>query len=94
LAVKLLQYTDFDFVNIRDYAWFNDFFKQHETADPVKGSKALGKQISEGLGWILPDFDSEQSSFIKQIQLHPAKALTYEDVEWRTNLSLYGWFRG
>jgi hypothetical protein len=94
LAVKFLQYDDFDFVNIRDYAWFNEFFKQHGTVDPVKGSKVLGKQISEGLGWILPDFDSEQSSFIKQIQLHPAKALTHEDVVWRTNLSLYGWFRG
>ena len=94
LAVKLLQYDDFDFVHIRDYAWFNEFFKQHVTVDPVKASKLLGKNISEGIGYILPNFDSEQSSFIKQIQLHPAKALTHEDVVWRTNLSLYGWFRG
>lgn len=94
LAVKLLQYSDFDFVNIRDYDWFKDFFAQYENADPVKGSKTLGKQISEGLGWVLPDFDSEQSSFLKMLQLHPAKALTYDDVKWRTNLKLYGWFNG
>jgi len=94
LAVKMLQYDNFNFVNIRDYDWFRDFFDSHKDADPVKGSKSLGKQISAGLGWILPDFDAEQSAFVKQIQLHPDRPLTFEDVEWRTNLSLYGWFRG
>jgi hypothetical protein len=94
LAVKLLQYDNFDFVNIRDYDWFKEFFNMHSSADPVKASKSLGKHISNGLGWILPDFDSEQSAFLKQTQLHPDKPLAYEDVVWRTNLSLYGWFRG
>ena len=94
LAVKLLQYDDFDFVNIRDYTWFKDFFEQYKTVNPSMASKTLGKKISEGLGWILPDFDAEQSYFLKMLQLHPAKALTYEDVKWRTNLSLYGWFNG
>jgi hypothetical protein len=93
LAVKLLQYDNFDFVNIRDYNWFKDFFKEYENVNPSKASKMLGKQISEGLGWILPDFDDEQSNFMKMIQLHPDKPLTYEDVAWRTNLSLYGWFK-
>lgn len=92
LAVKMLQYDNFDFVNIRDYEWFKDFFAQYETMNPVTAGKTLGKQISEGLGWILPDFDAEQSAFIKQIQLHPARPLTYNDVKWQTNLSLYGWF--
>lgn len=94
LAVKLLQYNDFDFVNIRDYDWFNDFFKEEQKHNPIKASKALGKEISNGLGWILPDFDEDQSKFIKMTQLHPAKALTYEDVRWRTNLKLFGWFNG
>lgn len=94
LAVKLLQYDEFDFVNIRDYAWFNEFFKENSTHDPIKVSKSLGKQISEGLGWILPDFTDEQSYFLKMLQLHPAKSLTYDDVKWRTNLGLYGWFNG
>lgn len=92
LAVYLLQYENFNPTNIRDYAWFKDFFEQHATVNPVKASKGLGKSISEGLGWILPDIDSEQSLFLKMLQLHPDKPLTYEDVEWRTNLSLYGWF--
>jgi len=94
LAVKMLQYDNFDFVNIRDYEWFKEFFENLKDADPVKASKSLGKQISEGLNWILPDFDSEQSAFMKQIQLHPGKPLTYDDVLWRTNLSLYGLFNG
>ncbi len=94
LAVKMLQYDNFDFVNIRDYDWFKDFFARESTHDPIKASKSIGKQISEGLGWILPDLDAEQSEFTKRIQLHPDKPLTYEDVKWRTNLSLYGWFRG
>ena len=94
LAVKLLQYDNFDVVNIRDYEWFNDFFESHSRADPNRGSKSLGKIISNGLGWILPDFDAEQSAFMKQLQLHPAKPLTYADVKWQTNLSLYGWFHG
>jgi len=94
LAVKMLQYDNFDFVNIRDYDWFRDFFKQYETANPAVASKSIGKRISEGLGWTLPDFDADQSAFLKQIQLHPSKPLTYEDVEWQTNLSMYGWFRG
>jgi len=93
LAVKLLQYDNFDFVNIRDYAWFNDFFEQHKTVNPMRASKSLGKQISEGIGWILPDFDSEQSHFLKMLQLHPDKSLSYDDVKWRTNLGLYGWFK-
>lgn len=92
LAVKMLQYDDFDFTNIRDYDWFKDFFNSHANANPVKASKALGKRISEGLGWDLPNFDSEQSYFMKMLQLHPAKSLTYEDVKWRTNLKMYGWF--
>ena len=92
LAVKLLQYDNFNFVNIRDYTWFKEFFELYKSADPAKLSKTLGKPISEGLGWQLPDFDSEQSYFLKMLQLHPAKSLTYDDVKWRTNLSLYGWF--
>jgi len=94
LAVKLLQYDNFDFVKIRDYDWFKEFFAEHSTANPITASKALGKKISEGLGWILPDFDEDQSSFFKMTQLHPEKPLTHEDVKWRTNLKLYGWFRG
>ena len=94
LAVKLLQYDNFDFVNIRDYEWFNDFFGKHSHHNPLRASKTLGKQISEGLGWILPDLDDDQSRFVKMIQLHPAKSLTYEDVVWRTNLKLFGWFNG
>ena len=92
LAVKLLQYDNFDVVNIRDYAWFNDFFKSHAKADPIRGSKSLGKNISDGTGWILPDLDSESSAFIKMVQLHPSKPLAYEDVKWQTNLSMFGWF--
>lgn len=94
LAVKLLQFDNFDFVNIRDYTWFKDFFEQHSTMNPARASKALGKQISQGLDWLLPDFDEDQSRFIKMTQLHPAKALTFEDVRWRTNLKLFGWFDG
>ena len=94
LAVKMLQYDNFDCVNIRDYAWFQDFFALHANADPIKASKSLGKNISEGLDFILPDFDAEQSYFLKMLQLHPAKSLTYDDVKWRTNLNLYGWFNG
>lgn len=92
LAVSLLQYEDFDFINIRDYEWFNRFFESHKGHNPVRASKSLGKQISEGLGWILPDLDEDQSRFMKMTQLHPARPLTYEDVRWRTNLKLYGWF--
>jgi len=93
LAVKLLQYDNFDFVKIRDYDWFKEFFEQYKTSDPTKASKGLGKSISDGLGWILPDLDEDQSRFFKMTQLHPEKPLTHEDVEWRTNLKLYGWFR-
>jgi hypothetical protein len=92
LAVYLLQYENFDFVQIRDYDWFEHFFNDHANADPTKASKALGKKISDGMGWILPDFDSKQSNFIKMTQLHPAKPLTNEDVQWQTNLSMFGWF--
>jgi hypothetical protein len=94
LAVKLLQFDNFDFVNIRDYGWFDDFFKSHQTHNPIKAGKSLGKQISDGLGWILPDFDEDQSKFIKMTQLHTANPLTFEDVQWRTNLKLFGWFNG
>ena len=94
LAVYLLQYENFDFVQIRDYEWFKDFFNDHATADPTKAGKSIGKKISNGMGWILPDFDSEQSNCIKMIQLHPARPLKNEDVQWQTNLSMFGWFNG
>ena len=92
LAVYLLQYEDFDFVQIRDYDWFKEFFNEHVNVDPTKASKAIGKKISNGMGWILPDFDSGQSNFIKMVQLHPSRPLTNEDVQWQTNLSMFGWF--
>lgn len=94
LAVKMLQYDSFDFVKIRDYAWFKEFFAEESKHNPIKASKALGKQISQGLDWVLPDLDEDQSRFFKMTQLHPAKSLSYEDVRWRTNLKLFGWFNG
>jgi hypothetical protein len=48
LAVKMLQYDNFDFVKIRDYDWFKDFFAEEQKHNPVKASKMLGKQISNG----------------------------------------------
>ena len=94
LAVKMLQYDNFDFVKIRDYDWFKEFFAEQSNHNPTKANKALGKQISKGLGFILPDLDEDQSKLVKMTQLHPAKSLTYEDVRWRTNLKLFGWFNG
>jgi len=94
LAVQMLQYDNFDFVNIRDYAWFADFFEQHKGVNPTTASKGIGTRLSDGLGFILPDLDADESRFIKMIQLHPDKALTYEDVMWRTNLKMMGWLNG
>jgi len=94
LAVKLLQSDEFDFTNIRDYAWFKQFFNDHAISNPAQQNKVLGKELSDILGWQLPDFDAHQSKIIKMLQLHPERSLTYEDVKWRTNLNMYGWFNG
>jgi hypothetical protein len=53
----------------------------------------LGQQLREVLGFTLPELTAEQSEFHKRLQLHPEKPLTYEDVVWRTNLKMFGWFK-
>jgi len=94
LAVKLLQYDDFDPTHIRDYDWFKDFFESHSKNDPEKSSQKLSKSISTGLGFKLPEFDANHSTVVKQLQFHPNKELTNEDVLAQTNLKFYGWFNG
>lgn len=93
LAVKMLYYDDFDHVNIRDYQWFKDFFAAHEHKQVLTELTVLSVDLTDVFGFRIPGFTSEESSFIKQLQLHPEKPLTYEDVEWRTNLKLFGWFK-
>lgn len=94
LAVKLLQYDDFDPIHIRDYEWFKDFFESHSKLDPVKSSQRLSKPLSAGLGFKLPEFDANHSAVVKRLQFHPNKELTNEDVLAQTNLKIYGWFNG
>lgn len=93
LAVKMLYFDNFDHVNIRDYEWFKDFFAQHEHKEISNELMVLGNDLTDVFGFAVPLFSSNESSFVKQLQLHPEKPLTYEDVEWRTNLKLFGWFK-
>jgi len=92
LAVKLLQYDDWDPIHIRDYEWFEDFFKNHSKLDPVKANLELSKPLSAGLGFTLPEFSAEHSAIVKRMQFHANKELTDKDVKAQTNLKFYGWF--
>lgn len=94
LAVKLLQYDDFEPVHIRDYEWFKDLFDSHSRDDPAKASQKLSRKISAGLGFRLPEFSADHSAVVKRLQFHANKELTHEDMAIQTNLKRYGWFNG
>lgn len=93
LAVKMLHFDNFDFTLVRDYEWFNDFFDSVKHKEVPTELLVLGQQLREVLGFTLPELTAEQSEFHKRLQLHPEKPLTYEDVVWRTNLKMFGWFK-
>lgn len=92
LAVKMLYFENFDYTLIRNYTWFNEFFKSQENLNPTVESAALSVEVGNIFGFRIPNFTAEESNFIKRLQLHPEKPLSDDDVKWRTNLKLFGWF--
>jgi hypothetical protein len=93
LAAKMLYFDDFDFTLIRDYDWFIDFFEQHKNKEIITELTTLSVKLQDVYGFRLPGFTADESRMLKMLQLHPEKPLTYEDVRWRTNLGMFGWFK-
>ena len=91
-AIRQLYFNNFDYTLIRDYEWFNEYFKSFETVTE-RGMKELQDAVNEVYGFNLPVLDESSSFLFKQLQLHPEKPLTYDDVHWRTNLKLFGWWK-
>ena len=91
-AIRQLYFNNFDYTLIRDYEWFNEYFKSFETITE-RGMKELQDAVNEVYGFNLPILDESASLLFKQLQLHPEKPLTYDDVHWRTNLKLFGWWQ-
>jgi len=90
-AIRQLHFNNFDHALIRDYEWFAEYFKGfNEITD--RGMKELQEAVDEVFGFSIPILDEKTSLMFKHLQLHPEKPLTYNDVHWRTNLKLYGWW--
>ena len=92
LAVKMLYFENFDYTLIRNYEWFTEFFKTQESLVPAVESASLSVELGNIFGFRMPNFTAEESSFIKRLQLHAERPLSDDDVKWRTNLKMFGWF--
>lgn len=91
-AIRQLYFNNFDYTLIRDYEWFDNYFKSFKEITD-RGMSELQDAVNEVYGFNVPILDENSSLLFKQLQLHPEKPLTYDDVHWRTNLKLYGWWQ-
>ena len=67
--------TDWDFVNVRDFEWLNDYWDCKDISDLDKQTKDLGKMLIKeiNLPIAVNPLDEEQSKFFKTIYQNPMR---------------------
>ena len=75
LGLHMTNLTDWDYVAVRDYDWFERFWKERSADDPIREAKRLGFDLRSNLGLELADLDPKQSSFFKSVYLNPSSTL-------------------
>ena len=68
--------SDWDYINVRDFEWINDFF-QNEISTQINNENIedeiinLGNKIRKDLNISICELDSTQSTFFKDMYINP-----------------------
>jgi len=85
LGCYMTTLTDWEHHQIRDYDWFNDFWKEHEnlTEEQIKYKiSILGKDINFGLKISTVELGIDESKFFKSVWQNPdRKGLMFKEHE-------------
>ena len=68
--------TDWDYINVRDFDWLNDFWKsQVRNVDPLIESIKIGKEILTNLELPISEtpLENNQSKFFKEVYQNPSR---------------------
>jgi len=71
--------TNWNYVEIRDYDWFNSLWETVSSCDPVSESKSLGAELRQGIGLNISDLDPIQSKFFKSVYINPPRVAMVGD---------------
>jgi len=89
LGCYLTNFTDWDYVQVRDFEYLNDQWKQiieTMTKDDVRNhTLGLGNHLRNNLNLPVADLDATQSKFFKEVWTNPPRtntALLEKDVTW------------
>ena len=67
--------TDWDFVNVRDFKWLNNYWENKDIADIDEQTKDLGSKLYQELNLpiAVEPLDAEQSKFFKTVYVNPVR---------------------
>jgi hypothetical protein len=78
LGCYMTNCTDWNFINVRDFEWINEFFK-NEVSQKINEQNILeetvkiGKKLLLELNIDICDFNSQQSKFFKEVYVNPLR---------------------
>jgi hypothetical protein len=73
LGVQMCNLTTWDYTSIRDYKWFNEFWKTVADNNVSTESTKLGHELRTHLGLAVADLDASQSKFFKSVYINPSR---------------------
>jgi hypothetical protein len=67
--------TDWDFVNVRDFEWLNDYWDNKDISDVDKQTKEFGSKLIAELDLPIAEnpLDAQQSKFFKTVYQNPSR---------------------
>jgi hypothetical protein len=67
--------TDWDFVNVRDFEWLNDYWNNKDISDVDKQTKEFGSKLIAELDLPIAEnpLDAQQSKFFKTVYQNPSR---------------------
>lgn len=77
--------TDWDHVQVRDFEYLNNLFREWSDVDPVYTAKRFGNELREKLNLPIADIDVGSSKFFREVFVNPTRtntALLEKDVTW------------
>jgi hypothetical protein len=79
LGCYMTNCSDWDYINVRDFEWINDFFNnqisQNVTEETLEEETIkIGKRIRKDLNMDICDLDQTQSKFFKEMYVNPLRS--------------------
>jgi len=80
--------TDWDFVNVRDFTWLNNYWENKDIADIDKQTEDLGFQLKEELDLpiAVEPLDEDQSKFFKTVYINQERS-SYKNISNSSSIS-------